>query len=263
MKRTHADLFLASFLLLCGSQVRSQATCDLQELKSARVVIKPPVPSLALTSMTLKFSSELFPVIPFQAAKPEATNVQCASRISAFYVYVATTSAALDALVRSAALQPDFQAAGVLRQTATKSRSGNTFGCAAVFPAAGLAAPGTTVHCRVAKRITNPPSRDVLVFSSSYTFVVPGGSATSAGPDKIVLVGTNTTLTGTLPTVGNAPYTCYWTLVQGNATIASPNSLSTQVTLPVLGVNTFKLTLTSASGAVTSDQVNVTAIEQR
>ncbi len=261
MNSCRKPLLTALVITALGLSAHAQV-CNLQELKSARVVVKPPVPSLVLTNTTLKFSSELFPVIPLQAPKPEATNVQCAPRISAFYVYVASTSAALDALVRSASAQPDFQAAGVVRHTATKSRAGNTFGCAAVLPASTLPAPGTTMHCRVAKRLTNPPSRDVLVFSSNYTFVIPGTTGANAGPDQTVTVGNAATLSATIPT-GNAPYSFQWVLVSGTATIVSPTAPTTQVTGLALGVNTFQVHVISANGATTSDQVKVTVVPLR
>jgi len=259
--RAYSPFLLATLLLLFSRAAIAQPGCALQDLRSASVVVKPPSPSLVQNNMTLKFSSELFPIVLHQMPKPESANVLCAPRITAFYVYVSSTSAALDALVRTAPLQPDVQVAGVLRQTATKSRSGNTFGCAVVFPMTDLAVPGTIMHCRVAKRITNSPSRDVLVFSSNSTFVVPGAPA-NAGQDQTVTTGTNATLKGTLPT-GNAPYSCYWTLIQGNGTIASPASLSTQVLDPALGVNTFQFNVTSASGVTTFDQVKVTVVPLR
>lgn len=203
------------------------------------------------------FTSNLFKV-----AQPEATNVSCNNYV-ALEVYMSTNSASLNNLSTLAAndnANPFTPPAGVVKIAVPKTRAGNTLTGTINFLRREM--PAGTIFYKVAKRITGiPPDFDPYVFSSTFSFTVTNvAPIANAGTDKTVTLPTNsTTLTGSATDDTPNPRFA-WTKTGGPAggNISSPSSASTTITGLVVGVYTYRLTVTDSDGATSTDDVTVT-----
>lgn len=221
--------------------------------------------------MSFSVTSELFRV-----PQNETSNLSCVSAVS-FYVYTATTSAALSSLPTLARTNADFTVpSGVTRglQYPGLYRTGNTLTCSIRVARTNLTGVGSTMFYRIAKRIDNPNGVDGTVFTATTSFVVPptvyvppsSAPTVNAGVDQTITRPASTvSLTGTAkPNGGRTISSTLWTMVSGpNApTITTPAALSTTVTGLVQGTYEFRLRAIDSGGSSGSDRMIVTVAPQ-